>query len=205
MRYFRHALSGMISLSMEDELVWHEMLPDQTATDLPVLYLYSRCAVNRGRPEQEWRVEPIPKGLFEKVMEEISYEEAMHADEPLVRLIGRFQVYPCLPTVLQALPRGTFLHLLDWAATTEAILFDIYRASQAEDRHRLYLNPLLEPLLPWVEVEGVRHFCVPYPDNLKVASTMLVLRLERCLFGDSGPAFSFSYEHDLEAYDGKEA
>lgn len=103
-----------------------------------------------------------------------------------------------LVRVLRLLPKGSSLSLVACASTPTDELFDVYR--HVPGQRLMYLNPLLEDLLPMKEINGVRHVAVPCSTDLCLASRMLVLALERCLWGiHASPSFNYSYGFELDS------
>lgn len=199
MLYFQHILSGEVLVSTPDHLVWRWTHPNHTPTRTRSVHLWTRQAPDQGHPEQECALEAISHVHLATFLEEISFRQAYHLDPHLVEYIGRVGVYPRLPTVLRQLPPGSYLRLVACACSREEEFFEIYRVDDALEQHLTYLNPLLEPLLPWKEIDGVRRFVVPCPTHVGLASRMLVLALERCLWGINAlPTYSYAYGYELE-------
>ncbi len=191
MRCFQHVSSGRVFVSAADTLVWHLLRPDQTRTGQQPLHLWTH-QVPTG-----YGLQAVSARQMEEDLREIPFAQAFARAPSLLDYVERVSRFPQLPFLCQRLPCGSTLHLLASARSPTEVYFEIYQ--QGEDSRLLYLNPLLEPLLPWQEIAGVRLFAVPGLGSLKLASRMLVLTLERRLWGiHQGPAYRYGYGYELE-------
>ncbi len=203
MRFFQHLSSGALFVSSADALIWHLIRPDQTRTRQRTLHLWTRTpAAGPGATHDDYSLQAVSAQQMEEELREISFAQAFARAPYLLDYVERVSRFPQLPFLWHHLPRGSTLHLLSCARSATEHYFEIYR--QGEDSHLLYLNPLLEPLLPWQEIAGARLLAVPGLGSLALSSQMLVLALERRLWGiHQGPAYRYAYGYELEESTGR--
>lgn len=188
MRYFHHRILHMLYLSPQDVLSWRWVLPDGTSTHVRHVHLYTRTAPDQGCPIEECGVVPVAAAMFEGYLEELTFQQAYRLDPRLVDVVTRLQHYPGVATLLRWVSHASSLLLVACARSQEEILFDVYLMVPSETdqqrAQRLWLNPLLTGMLPCTEVNGKCYVVIPCADNPHLASLMLALALERCLWGE---------------------
>lgn len=195
MRFFQHTiLLKQVYISGEDYLVWRWTMPDRTPTRTCNIHLYCRLAPDQAKPEQECGIEPLSFEVFQAFLEEISFQQAYRHDPRLVDYVSRLVAYPNLPLILRQIPRRSLLRLVSSATSPTEEFFEVFLVATPETALSapLPLNPLLEPLLPWKEIGGTKYLAVPCPNHLGLASRVLILALERCLYGvHTSPVYSY--------------